>query len=1322
MATITGGSGDDDLFGTGDGDSISSGGGNDRIEGRDGADTIDGGDGDDIIVGYDSAGVTSGNYTSTSDDGSADSLSGGAGNDTIYYGEGQDTVRGGSGADYIDDHPGNPGYTGANELYGDVGDDTIFGSGSNDSIYGGSDNDNLYGGAGNDSVDGGTGNDFLGGNDGDDTILGGVGQDTIYGDAGADSIDGGSEADIIDGGSGNDSIEGGSGNDVLSGGDADAGGGGRLSFNWSDVPDPDPDDGGQIDDNDVLSSGSQVVGAVTVDYTLSNSNAEYQTAAVAVDGIDGDGTANPNSAISFEDSVDLTLEFSQEVQNVSFRLSDLDDADDDVIIRAYDAAGNQIPFNATPGANVTSADNDTVAGAETFSAPTTTSVSDTNLSSSLLIEIPGPIARIEIDFNSPSDGTMVGSDIYFDDPVAVPEAGGNDTISGGDGDDIIDGGDGDDNISGGAGSDSLIGGNGIDMLEYSASSAGVSLNLATGAASGGDAAGDTISGFEGVAGSAFNDSLTGSANADSILGGSGNDSIEGGAGSDTLYGRAGADMLLGGDDDDDLVTGIGDTVFGESGDDAFFNYQAEGIGGTSTWIGGETGEGNTDLTNGSAGDIMRLDWDATDGIVTHNFTVTYSGSDAGNVMGGYSSITFSEMEGVYTGAGDDTIDASAGSTGQFVFAGAGNDSILGGSGDDTLGGGDGDDYIEGGAGDDFLTTGLGQDTLVGGEGNDTLMNSDGDDLLIGGAGDDSIVATGGMDTLIGGTGDDYMDGGDDADTFIIEDNFGNDTIIGGEGVTDGTDADYDTIDLSMMTGPVTVTYTGDEAGTITNGTDTITFSEIERLILTDQADVVDASADSVGVDFVAGAGNDSITDSSGDDRIDAGDGDDYIAGNDGNDTIFGGSGNDDIEGGDGTDSIDGGDGDDYLAGFDVSGLAAHSGNVGSDDGSNDTLIGGAGNDTLLGGGGNDALIGDEGADSILGGAGDDTLEGGTGDDTLTGGGGDDTFVYNVGDGADTITDFNVGNTGALGDGDTTNNDFIDLGGFYGNLTELREDFNDDGVLNQSNSTGNGGTVDYSDNDEMQSQDSLTFQGSDQSSFTADNTGVVCFTTGTAIRTPRGDVLIDDLKVGDLVTTMDNGSQRIGWIGQRHVTHSELLQNDRLRPVLIKNGVLGAQRDLLMSRQHGMLIGQDHFCRAVHLAKTMPGIRVAKGKRQVTYIHLMFEAHQVIFAEGIPSESFYPGSMALEMLNIASLEEMRLAFPQLNVSIQREVIIAGYGNTARVFLENKKALTAWLSEGTDVVKNEIRKWEVDLAMERFEAEQMFGTVAPDQIRNSVRHVA
>ena len=212
--------------------------------------------------------------------------------------------------------------------------------------------------------------------------------------------------------------------------------------------------------------------------------------------------------------------------------------------------------------------------------------------------------------------------------------------------------------------------------------------------------------------------------------------------------------------------------------------------------------------------------------------------------------------------------------------------------------------------------------------------------------------------------------------------------------------------------------------------------------------------------------------------------------------------------------------------------------------------------------------------------------------------------------------------------------------------------------------------------------------------------MVCFTTGTAIRTPRGDVVIDNLQVGDLVTTMDNGPQRIAWIGQRNVTHSELLQNDRLHPVLIKKGVLGAERDLLVSRQHGMLLGQDHFGRAIHLAETMQGIRVAKGKRQVTYVHLMFKAHQVIFAEGTFSESFYPGPMALDVLSGASLEEMRLTFPKITATTQHEDIIASYGDTARVFLENKKAVSAWLSDGTDIMKKEIRKWDVDLAMEQF----------------------
>ena len=72
---------------------------------------------------------------------------------------------------------------------------------------------------------------------------------------------------------------------------------------------------------------------------------------------------------------------------------------------------------------------------------------------------------------------------------------------------------------------------------------------------------------------------------------------------------------------------------------------------------------------------------------------------------------------------------------------------------------------------------------------------------------------------------------------------------------------------------------------------------------------------------------------------------------------------------------------------------------------NDILYGGKTNDSLNGGAGNDWLYGDAGADKLLGKDGDDSLWGGTGNDTLTGGAGADVFIYNAGDGKDTITDF-----------------------------------------------------------------------------------------------------------------------------------------------------------------------------------------------------------------------------------------------------------------------------------------------------------------------------
>ncbi|MEM6340412.1 MAG: Hint domain-containing protein, partial [Pseudomonadota bacterium] len=513
----------------------------------------------------------------------------------------------------------------------------------------------------------------------------------------------------------------------------------------------------------------------------------------------------------------------------------------------------------------------------------------------------------------------------------------------------------------------------------------------------------------------------------------------------------------------------------------------------------------------------------------------------------------------------------------------------------------------------------------------------------------------GEDTLRGGTGADTMEGGADADTFIIEDNFGNDVITGGETTTDPSDEDFDTIDLSALTGPVTITYTGDEAGTITNGTDTITFSEIERIIGTDQADSVDGSGQSgtTGINIDARGGDDTITGTnnadtieggSGADEIDGGSGWDSLSGGEGNDTLRGDGGSDTLDGGAGNDSLDGGGNGDNLRGG--SGNDTLSGGAGFD-----TLDGGNDDDSLDGGGSNDSLDGGAGSDTVVGGSGNDTLSGGTGNDVLTGGDGNDTFVFEVGDGADTITDFNFGNTGSINDGDTSNNDFIDLSQYYTNISELRADFDDDGVLNQSNDGQDG--ADYNDNTRMQSGDSAEFSGAQRRSFTSDNTGVVCFAAGTLIMTDKGERPVERLRVGDRIATYDNGFQPLAMIASRRLAQADLTAHPHLKPIEIKPGALNGDRGLIVSPQHAILVkrhGDEALIRARQLARLRGGnVRVMQGCRSVTYVHLIFEDHQIVFANGRPAESFYPGPRALAALDVAARTEFETLFPGLWVA-------------------------------------------------------------------------
>lgn len=234
------------------------------------------------------------------------------------------------------------------------------------------------------------------------------------------------------------------------------------------------------------------------------------------------------------------------------------------------------------------------------------------------------------------------------------------------------------------------------------------------------------------------------------------------------------------------------------------------------------------------------------------------------------------------------------------------------------------------------------------------------------------------------------------------------------------------------------------------------------------------------------------------------------------------------------------------------------------DGGADWLIGQAGDDVTHGGADDDHIYGMEG---------DDRLFGETGDDLISGGAGNDTFGYVPGDGLDTISDFNTGNSGTLNDGDSANNDFADLSPVYNDIWDLHADFADDNTLNQSNSTAKDGTVDHSGNAQFAVVQWIVFSGqsADSDSFTDENTGVVCFMPGTLILTEQGQRPIKTLRSGDRIVTRDNGVQPLQWLALRKLGRSELLARRRLRPVLIPSDLVGATTALPVSPQHGMLL-------------------------------------------------------------------------------------------------------------------------------------------------------
>ena len=160
----------------------------------------------------------------------------------------------------------------------------------------------------------------------------------------------------------------------------------------------------------------------------------------------------------------------------------------------------------------------------------------------------------------------------------------------------------------------------------------------------------------------------------------------------------------------------------------------------------------------------------------------------------------------------------------------------------------------------------------------------------------------------------------------------------------------------------------------------------------------------------------------------------------------------------------------------------------------------------------------------------------------------------------------------------------------------------------------------------------------------------CFTPGTLIATETGPRRVEDLAPGDLVLTRDNGLQPLRWVGRRTLSLADLIVQPALRPVRLAAGRLpGLERDLLVSPQHRMLVegaraemlfGEPEVLVAArHFAESV----LAPG---VTYLHLLFDAHEIIKAEGAWTESFQPATRMLSEMEAETRAEIEALFPGL----------------------------------------------------------------------------
>ncbi len=831
IENVTGGAGDDVIFGDNNANILIGGAG---------SDTLIGGGGNDLLYG--------------GDDNVADGLYAGAGDDVLILGNGGGTAKGEAGNDLI---------------YGGTGNDYLYGDddGPHDASTDG--NDIIFAGAGNDYIQGNGGDDKLYGEDGDDTIVGGAGDDIIDGGAGNDTI-------LYALGDGADVIDGGTGSDTLKFTTPD---GGPTLIEYIKA----------VDNKLLIAATDSTDANLPQEKVLTATNVEtldidvkgYNWLVFGHEGSDLKSAGVDTVKITGDDNGNSV--FFAEVSSATALQANLNGGDD-LFVSGGQAATQQVDG----GSGVDTFDFRQISEQLNIDlesgVATRSSLNGQNL-----------IATDKITNFENVDGSIGNDTIRGTSGANVIDGGsGNDVIEGRGGADQLYGGDGNDRITAGSELIANGGFNGpvqvmvgsdgpVDLgLGWKVESGSVDLLFTNGEILNakfpagvnavdmqGVSAGKIDQTFATVAGQTYTISFLQATNPDLLKTNSGTTSevtvnvhnangtldasqpfvdyakdgidwttvggtfvertitftatsnsttIEFAAGGNTPYGSLIAEVsvtqsgspaagatLDGGAGNDIITGGSGDdTIFGGTGDDLI-----RGGEGNDTIDGGDGddfisgGKGNDTLRGGAGNDIFSLGADIADATGYGDRTI-----DLGN--GHSETYSISGLAGtgdaVDGGSGYDTIVLDAGGANGFVLDASYNgtpnfahvEAISGTGGNDiilmnanytsdvqgggiTIDGGAGNDIIQGGAGNDTLIGGIGNDLISGLGGDDTISGGAGDDRLYGGAGNDTISGGDGNDFISGGTGNDTLSGGAGNDTFSYSTGDGTDKVDGGDG-------------------------------------------------------------------------------------------------------------------------------------------------------------------------------------------------------------------------------------------------------------------------------------------------------------------------------------------------------------------------------------------------------------------------------------------------------------------------------------------------------------------------------------------------------------